>query len=341
MSRAELRHSRLYVVGGRQRAARSLSDTDPVWQGYDRGLVLELDNRTGEVSSRFEYVSPEDVIGGEEAAICLQSSTIEGDLLFTCTETEVMVYSLPTFERLHYVSLPIFNDLHHVAPTAHGTILVANAGLEMVLEITRTGDVLNAWSALFDDPWERIDRDVDYRKVSTKPHRAHPNFVFQIGDEIWATRFEQGDAVSLTAPERKIDVSDKRIHDGVVHGSRVYFTTVDGKIVVADIERLDVVDVIDLADFHSERAVLGWCRGILIDGDHLWVGFSRIRPTRFRENVSWVAHGFRHGKPTRVVCYDLANRECVAEIDLEPGGLSALYSILPADGGEGGAATSS
>ena len=35
---------------------------------------------------------------------------------------------------------------------------------------------------------------------STKPHLAHPNHVFHIGDEPWATRFQQKDAVSLLDP---------------------------------------------------------------------------------------------------------------------------------------------
>ena len=146
----------------------------------------------------------------------------------------------------------------------------------------------------------------------------------------WATRFEQGDAVSLDPAGRTVEVSDERIHDGLLHDGHIYFTTVDGKIVVVDAESLERLDTIDLATFHDERALLGWCRGVLVDGDRLWVGFSRIRPTRFRANVAWAARGFRPSKPTHVACYDLRRRECLVEIDLEPAGLSALYRILPA-----------
>ena len=52
--------------------------------------------------------------------------------------------------------------------------------------------------------------------------------------------------------------------------------------------------------------------------------------TRFRENVTWVARGFRAGLPTHVACYDLAARTCEVEHDLEPTGLGAVYSIFPA-----------
>jgi hypothetical protein len=317
-----------YVVGGRQRAPRSVLEQDDVWQGYDQGLILRVEPESGEVSTALAYVSPEDASAGE-GAVSFQASTLHGDRLYTCTETEVMVYAVPSFERLEYVSLPCFNDVHHVRRSLRGNFLVANAGLEMVVEVTPAGEIVDARSTLGEDPWAVFDPDVDYRKISTKPHRAHPNYVFYLGNEIWATRFEHGDAVSLTEPGRSVKVSDERIHDGLLHEGRLYFTTVDGKIVVVDAESLERLDTIDLTSFHADRTLLGWCRGILVDGDRLWVGFSRIRPTRFRANVAWAARGFRQSKPTHIACYDLARRECTAEIDLEPTGLSALYSILP------------
>src|SRR5438105_2122929 len=126
----------LYVVGGRQREARPLRAGERPWQGYDRALILRVDTRSGAVSTVFEYVPPSALVSGPEAAISFQASAIEDDRLYTWTQTEVMVYALPHFERIHYASLPCFNDVHHVRPSLSGNILVANAGLEMVLEMT-------------------------------------------------------------------------------------------------------------------------------------------------------------------------------------------------------------
>ena len=296
--------------------------------------MVHVDLRSASASTCLEYETPQDSLASHEAAISLQASTIESGRLYTCTETEVLVYELPLFELAHHVSLPLFNDVHHARPTPTGNIAVANAGLEMVVEITPNGQVVNLWNVLGEDPWLRFNRDEDYRKVSTKPHHAHPNFVFYIGTELWATRFHQGDAISLEQPERSIQVSSERIHDGVVHENRIYFTSVDGKVIIADAGSLQIVETIDLTALAEDRAVLGWCRGIFIDGDRIWVGFSRIRPTRFRENVAWVARGLQHNRPTRIACYDLASLACIAEIELESVGLGAVYSILPAAGSE-------
>lgn len=320
----------MYVVGGQQRASRSLLAGNEDWTGYQKGLVVKLNPETKNTQTCVEYVSPPNVCAKEDPAISFQASTIQDNKLYTCTETEVLIYDLPTFNQIGYVSLPCFNDVHHVRPTPEGTLLVANAGLEMVMEITTEGEIRRVWNVLGEDPWGWFSRDVDYRGVSTKPHRAHPNYLFCVDDEIWATRFHQGDAVCLTNPEKRIPISNQRIHDGVLHQGLLYFTTVQGNVVIANPRTLAVEDVIDLNSMHGEGSLLGWCRSVLVDGEKIWIGFSRIRPTKLRENVAWVMRGFKQSLPTRVACYNLHTRHCLDEIDLEPAGLAAVYSIFPA-----------
>jgi hypothetical protein len=64
------------------------------------------------------------------------------------------------------------------------------------------------------------------------------------------------------------------------------------------------------------------------------VGFSRIRYSRFRQNVSWIHHGFKpsylHCNPTRLVHFDLEAPARLQEIDLEPFGVNAVFSVVEA-----------
>lgn len=320
----------LYVIGGQQRAARSLLAANQDWNGYQKGIILRVDPQSGSAEISADYVSPPEVIAAEDPAITFQASTIVDNKLYTCTQTEVMIYQLPTFERLAYISLPCFNDVHHVRPTPEGNLLVANAGLEMVLEMTTTGEILREWNVLGEDPWGRFSRDIDYRPLNTKPHRSHPNYLFYLNDEIWVTRFHQGDALCLTQPDKRIQISNKRIHDGVVYNNRIYFTTVDGTVVVANPDTMQVEKVFDLNSMSADGTLLGWCRSLLIEDGQMWVGFSRIRPTKLRENVSWLARGFKRDLPTHVACYDTNTERLVKEIDLEAAGLGAVYSIFAA-----------
>ena len=260
-----------------------------------------------------------------------KSAVAADGILYATTQTEVILFELPSLRQIAHISLPCFNDVHHVRPTPTGTLLVANSGLDMALEIThsrrdrpgrqhaRGRGSLGALPAL-----DRLPPG-----VSTKPHLSHPNHVFYLGDEAWATRFAQKDAISLDDPSRRIALDVERVHDGLVHDDHVYFTSVDGKVLIADAATLAVERIIDLTTFHDRNDLLGWCRGIAVDGDLAWVGFSRIRATKIRENVGWIAHGLRRSFPTHIALYDLARGECVHELELESHGLSAVFSILP------------
>lgn len=332
---APVRVSELYIVGGKQRGLQPISaHFTNDWYEYDQGIILHADVATGKTDTILEWTTPPEARPDKDPAILFKSGTLHGDRLYLTTQTEVLVYRVPSFEIETYLSLPCFNDVHHARPTPNGNILVAITGLDMVAEVTPGGELVHAWNVLEHGAsvWgTRFSRDIDYRKLSTtKPHLAHPNHVFYIGEEPWATRFEQRDAVSLLDPSRRIDIGIERLHDGIVYGDRVYFTAVNGKVVIADTVTLEVIEVIDLASMHEPDTLLGWCRGLMLDGDRMWIGFSRMRPTKFRENVAWVKNGFRHFLGTHVGLYDLGNRRLLAQLDVDAAGLNAVFGIYPA-----------
>lgn len=320
----------LYVVGGQQRYLRSILVGAQSGYEFQKGLILRVNVETGTSETCVEYVSPPEACAAVDPVVLFKSATLHNNTLYCCTQTEVLVYSLPNFEQVDYLSLPFFNDLHHVRPTPDGNLLIANTGLDMVLEMTRDGQTIREWNVLGEEPWARFSKQIDYRKgVSTKPHRSHPNHVFYIDEDIWVTRFEQKDAVCLTRPDRQIQIGLERVHDGVPHGEFVYFTTVDGHIVITNQSTLKIEDVIDLNTMHDSNILLGWCRSILVEGDGAWVGFSRLRPTKFRDNVSWVKNGFKRILPTHLAYYDFAKKQCVMEIDVEAHGMNAIFSVFP------------
>ena len=80
----------------------------------------------------------------------------------------------------------------------------------------------------------------------------------------------------------------------------------------------------------DDEGVLGWCRSLHIDGEWCWVGFSRIRPTKLRQTVSWVRTGGARQAPSRISRYRMSDWTCDGEIDLEPFGLNAVFTVAPA-----------
>jgi hypothetical protein len=325
--------AKLYVLGAKK--PRLLLKQQVEWNLYEAALILQIDTESGAVRCCVEYESPPEARAGENSSIVFKSGTLIGDTLYACTSTEVLIFKLPQFQRIGYVSLPCFNDLHHVTRASDGTLLIANTGLDMIVKLGSRGEPLSEWSVLDEDPWSRFSRTTDYRKVaSTKPHRSHPNFIFELHGEVWVTRFRQRDAVCLNDSGKRIDIALQFPHDGLVRDGRIYFTLVDGRIAVADSRSLQIEEVVDLKTIDGQGALLGWCRGLLpVDDRKMWVGFSRIRKTRFKENILWVKNILQDGmreKPTHIALYDLVSKSCLQEIDVEAHGMNLVFSIFPA-----------
>lgn len=320
--------NKIFVGGGQFR--NSVFQKLEEWESCKRAILAEIDPVTKSSRNCVDYESPKEAAADELPAIVFKSSTLRGNKLYACTSTEIMIYDLPSFHLATYISLPIFNDVHHVYPTPQGTLLVMVTGLDMVAEVSLDGKLLRHWDVMGEDTWSIFSRDTDYRKVpTTKPHRAHANHIFQLGDEIFATRFRQRDAISLRDPQRRIDIAIQRPHDGFLFNDSLYFTTVDGHVVIANPRTLQVERIHDLNTMSGQSGeTLGWCRGLLpLDERFLWVGFTRVRPTKFVENLNWIRQKAAD-RPSHIALYDLERGCCLEEIETEPHGIGVVFTLF-------------
>jgi len=322
----------LWVVGGEQRMSFYKIEE---WSQYKTALVVRIED--GRPERVLEYESPPEHCPEGTASHVFKSATIQGDTAYLCTQTEVLLCDFPSFKIRQVISHPWFNDLHHVAPAPDGRLFVAVTGLDAVAELSREGELQRLVSVLGGSPWDRFSPETDYRKVpTTKPHKSHPNYVFFLDGQPWVTRFQQRDAVpldGLNGGRQPFDVGNAGTHDGHVERGQLHFTTVDGCVVRFDLEsgQKTAFDLNTMAPPDDDRP-LGWCRGVLPLETQAWVGFSRIRYTTLRRNLSWLRHGFRetdHHRhhPTRIALYDLDRAVLLDQVDLEPVGLGAVFSI--------------
>lgn len=335
---------KLYVLGGRQRRPGLKETTyDNEWAMYEAALILEVDTNSGTARTCVEYCTPLEARPGDRPGAHFHSGALVGNTLYTCTTTEVLIYRVPDFTQTGYISLPCFNDLHHVTPTADGNLLVVSTGLDMVVKVTPRGEIIGEHSVLGEELWVRFSRSIDYRKVeTTKPHVAHPNFVFELDGEVWTTRYFQRDAISLNGSKKRIAVAGEGPHDGFRYGDRILFTAVDGKIVIVNRRDLETEQIINLRQIQDlkrtqdggQPMLPAWCRGLLpVDDRRIWVGFTRMRKTIFDENIRWFKNILGQGtvkRPTHIALFDVVAKQCLKELDLEPYGLHTVFGIFPA-----------
>jgi hypothetical protein len=325
----------LWIFGGEQRGVPHWTRE---WRLFKKAVVVKAEG--GRAQRVLEYESPPQHCP-DVPCIVFKAGSVKGNRAYLCTQTEILICDFPSFSIRKIISLPCFNDVHHVAVAPDGRLFVAVTGLDAVAELTPDGMLLRLMSVLGGSVWDRFSPTVDYRKVpTTKPHRAHPNFVFFLDGQPWVTRFEQRDAIPLADDSNGrgiFQLGDERVHDGHVFGSDIYFTTVNGRVLRFDLKSGEM-RCFDLnkIDNSCDGRPLGWCRGILPLGQKAWIGFSRIRYTALRQNLDWIRRGFRHADrfppaPTRVACYDLANGTLLTEIGLEEVAMNTVFSIHATD----------
>lgn len=319
---------RLLVTGGLQ-----YDDAIDRPQGlrFKAARLIELNLESKEIKTRAEYVASGENYPLEGPNSIFLSAGLDGNRLYVCTSTEVLEYSYPDLEVLRVVSYPFFQNLHHVRVVG-GRVAVVSTGLDLLVFLDRgTLEPVKFVNALGKDPWHKYSPDIDYRKyVSLKPHDSHPNHVFQIDGALWLTRFIQRDAICIDDFKRTINIGLESPHDGLVYEGGVYFTTVDGHIVRANATSFEIEDVVDLNMLEGSSGALGWCRGLLVEDGIAYVGFTRLRATKIKENVRWALRlvGSSQPRDTRVAAYNLKKRTKVAEVTFPHDSISAIYSVL-------------
>ncbi len=298
----------LWLVGATQaRAAGALDrDHDALYAG---GLVVERD-AFGALRVRYRC---------ERA---LKGASRDGPHLLLTTDRELVWVDPRDWTEVRRWSHPWLNDVHH-AVRHDGRLWIASTGLDAVLEVD--GDRVALHGVL--GPAVPPAGDVRGARLA---HRSHPNHLFVHRGRLWVTRLHQGDAITLDG--QRMAVSDLPIHDGLSARGAAWFTAVDGALVRATDRGAEVHP---LRPDDASGDPLGWCRGLLLDGAHAWVGFTRLRATRLRHNLAWLRGRLRGNpratrRPTRVVRYEVRTGRPVHTVEVEPVGLHAVFAILPA-----------
>jgi hypothetical protein len=320
---------KLLIVGGQNSA---FAHSKEEWARHRCGIVVTLDTETGVLSKVIQYDGSAKYLP-KDGSVTFKAASLVGDRLILCTTVEILEFRLSTWDFVRSVSHPWFNDVHHAVETSSGTLIVANTGLDMVMELTWEGECLRHWFVAPNSGWDKFDRDVDYRRIaSTKPHESHPNFItFDGHDGFFVTRFQQRDAVNpVNGSSFEIDVGFP--HDGVPDGESVWYTSVNGYVSRLDMAAKKLMWRADLNRFATKNMALGWCRGIAVLDNWLAVGFSRLRPTKFRENVQWISNKLSLANtagvmPTRVMLLSRTDESLRHEFNVESAGMNAIFSI--------------
>ena len=319
-----------FIVTGARRNKNSFS-MENLSECYEAG-IYEIDFGGKSITREYLEAEPNYEIYDKSYSLSFRSGSLINNILYTCTHSEIITFDLLEFKVIDRFSHPLFNDVHHVNSMGD-KIFFANSGIDHVGEVEPDGE-LRIQPVSDSHAIENPNLEIDYRKVSTKPHKIHPNHVFFINGKTWVTRFKEKDAICLDDPGRKINISYGKPHDGLIKDDRIHFTTVNGMIVVFDCQSLNCLACHNIpALFNGPHP--GWCRGVEIVDDCAYVGFSSFRWTLSLENLSFLAKNvatlgrrLNRDLPARIIKYDMRRQEIVGEMRFDNKEIDLIFSIL-------------
>ena len=327
---------KLIITGGRQ-SDSNLSYFNKEWNNGIEGVIFEYDTIDKKIEEKITYKTPEKYRPKKNYSISFKSGSIHDNHLYVTTLTEVLIYTLPEYKLIERISLNIFNDLHHVVFYERNLFIVIT-GLDLVIKYSLDEKKIKTFYNCYPEikTWEKFDRDLDFRKINTtKPHLSHPNHVSVFQNKVFVTRYKQKDVLIFSMNGKvldKIDLNKGIPHDGAIFNNNFIYTTVNGNIIKVNKKDFLIREIIDLNIHENDRRSLGWCRGYEKTDYNNYVGFSRIRPTKFVENIKWLGNKItdkvKLKMPTRIVCYNKDFSKINETINLEDYKMNWIFSIL-------------
>ena len=301
---------------------------------YEKAVLAELDLESG----KFEevYCVREGGVNypTEHPNIQFTAGCVQGDTLWLPTDTEIHELCSRNYQLVRTISHSCFQNLHSVHRLGE-YLITTSTGLDNVIFLdAETGEISKIVNAEGKDPWHRFDRTIDYRQVhSTRPYNSHTNYVFVLKDTLWVTRCTQEDAVNMSNFNERLDItrgSGCSVHDGVVWKDRLIFTRVDGLLPMFDTASGSFLGNEDPFRNHVNKPI-GWCRGLLVENDVAYLGFSRIRKTRMKHRLKFLAQRnlkYGTGQNALVVAYDLKNQSLLNVYEAPAGLIDAIYGVM-------------
>lgn len=200
-----------------------------------------------------------------------------------------------TFELNRIISNQLMNDIHGLWADEHGILTVLTSKDAVVLT-DYEGNVVDHFSIGKDLSISRQKNlmDIDWRFVSKQFRGScgfwHFNYVQRIGDEIWITSRSANAFVVVNTRTGNVHMrlmnlcTPVLLHDGEYVGDEFYFTSIDGKIIIAEdsrtTDRVDREAVDDIGIYNRDLVTTlirleetdfgrepNWCRGIGVMDD--------------------------------------------------------------------------
>jgi len=241
----------------------------------------------------------------------LTGLVVQGEHLYAGSWNSVYEIRKSDYVLQRIITNPLMNDMHGIWVDEEYLITILT-GKDTVVINDYQGRVIDHFTVANDLSIYKNEKleQVDWRFISKQFRGAtglwHFNYVQRFDDEIWLTARNLGAFIVVNLRTRKAHIRTMNqktavmLHDGVLYNGEYYFTSIDGKIIIAaedlsatfnpreKFTRDMVCDLIRIEETEFGRAP-NWCRGISCHDDVMYIAIDG----RYDTNLSFGILGLK------------------------------------------------
>lgn len=308
------------------------------FRGKPRSEIWILDTESQHKTKVYREETPTDY--AVEGKGITGIAWINARKLVACNFNHLLFINPQNWQRQAILFREDFNDLHQLA-IKDNKIFIVNTGLDSI-DVLSTALAWHTRISLVDG--EHIKQRIqgayqtqgDYytcpntvpkfylRKV---PNTHHLNHICFIEKRILSTSFSQQCLIEIESGNPASNILSNKPHDGIVHNGFLWVTTVNGEIhrAALNTKHLEFETVFSLFEYAPHH---GWCRGLYIQRDALFVGITAIHQTNSR--TQWLTQA-EHCTKTGVYRLDLQTGVIHDWYDFSDEDGSRIFSMIPAN----------
>jgi hypothetical protein len=265
--------------------------------GTPRSEIWELDTHSGQRECLITLpMSPYSVSGKGITGLCW----LDDENLVACDFNRILLINRISHQITKEYFNTSLNDLHSVT-LGTDSILLTNTGRDSIVKLNHQLHPIEQFDGLSEDDWaerkkgvqpkygsyykaDSIDLPFHQRKVQDKWHLNHVLQNSFLENRIIATSFTKCCLIDVQTWQPISNQLKFNPHDGVIDGSFIWITTVNGDLYRSPLTLpLNFELIISLFKYTPFQ---GWCRGLLITADSIYIGITQLYEKNSR--TSWL-----------------------------------------------------
>jgi len=309
------------------------------FNGIPQSKIFEIDLKTKKKTEILNYI-PKSSLAVSGKGFTQIAYNQEKEMIAIADYNQFHIIDANNYKIIKSVSSNTMNDIHGIK-FHNDLILITNTGFDSIEIYDFTGTFIQTVSLLsFNESQNRfsgkeeasksdnyydndINKSFNQRKIKDK---FHLNNCTVIENRLIVTSFTKKTLIDLSLYKEIAPSLNSHIHDCFVYDSKIWITSVDGKIYFRNNNINNYSEFVEFVDLFKTGEYYGWCRGLNVYKEHFFIGITQINSAISKSR--WNTNIPIEKTKTGIIKMNIKTKEIVDFFDFTDTNISRIFGFL-------------